>query len=73
MDYLIMWGLMGAIGYGIASSKGRGQDGFALGVLLGPIGWFIVLFLADSRNKCRHCGGIVENGFPKCKHCGSDQ
>lgn len=39
---LVIWGFMAFIGAAIGSAKGKGGEGFILGLLLGPIGWIIV-------------------------------
>lgn len=37
--------IMGFIGYHIGKTKGRGSLGVVLGLILGPIGWIIVLLM----------------------------
>lgn len=69
--------VLGGIGYACGSTKGRGPLGFLLGVLLGPIGWIIVLLLphqdADQATyQCPECMGRVPIIARKCMHCGSD-
>jgi hypothetical protein len=44
---LILFAL-GAVGYGIGEPKGRAWLGFWLGVLAGPLGWIIAMFLAKT-------------------------
>lgn len=59
---------------GIAIGKGfRNQPfaGFVLGVLLGPLGWLIILGLHDWRCLCPHCGDSAIPGASVCRHCGS--
>ena len=47
--FVVVWLVCGAIGAAIMSGKGRsGVGGFALGVLLGPIGLIIALLLSRS-------------------------
>ena len=47
--YFLVWaGVGGLIGYAIGNSKGRGAEGFWLGLLLGIIGWIVVAFMAPS-------------------------
>jgi len=63
-------GVCGAIGYALGHGRGRGADGFALGVLLGPIGCIIAAFLSEKGKKCPECLGDVPNAAIRCKHCG---
>jgi hypothetical protein len=47
--FILLWcGVGGIIGYAIGNSKGRGVEGFWLGLLLGVIGWIIVAFQHPS-------------------------
>ena len=61
--------IIGAI---IGALKSRTGLGLILGMLLGPIGWIIMLFMRTHRHKCFHCGGVVEAGNKTCVNCGSD-
>lgn len=72
--YLIGGTLLAAmIGLLIGVGKGRGLMGFCLGLLLGPIGWVIVLCLSNVSRKCPHCGGGMPAGnFTRCRHCGQN-
>ncbi len=50
MFYLIIWIALGIVGAMISSNKGNsGCGGFALGVLLGPIGLLIAFFLQITK------------------------
>ena len=63
----------GVVGYLLGNLKGAGGAGFALGLLLGPIGWVIALLLSDKRRKCPLCQGAVPEGkLARCKNCGGD-
>jgi DNA-directed RNA polymerase subunit RPC12/RpoP len=59
--------IVGAI---IGKSRNNSGMGALLGLLLGPLGWLIVLF-DDRREKCPDCQGRVPDGAKKCLHCGS--
>lgn len=78
-DYFFVWYLLsgwavsGVIGYFVGSTKGRGGDGAIWGVLLGPIGWLVVLCGEDRRKSCPYCGGIIPQGpVKRCKNCGKN-
>ena len=66
--WLVVGGLVGAV---IGSAKGNGGNGFALGCLLGPIGWIIVALL-DYPRKCPDCQCGVPEGAAVCKGCGRE-
>jgi len=62
---------MAAIGWAIGSGRGRGGFGFVSGLLLGPIGWLIVVALPRSGRTCSQCLGVCPSGAIRCQHCGS--
>ena len=65
--------LAALIGLLLGSGKGRSFMGFVLGLLLGPIGWVIVICLSNVKFKCPHCGGGMPSGnFTVCRHCGRE-
>jgi hypothetical protein len=66
--WLVVGGLIGAA---IGSSKDNGGSGFALGALLGPIGWIIAAIL-DYPRKCPACLGGVPEAATVCKNCGRE-
>ena len=83
MALFLIWIGLGIIGSLIASGKGNsGCGGFALGVLLGPIGILIALFSSDNEKvkrqrsgdtkKCPYCAEYVKEDAVVCKHCGRD-
>ena len=70
IGFLAWAALFGGVGYVIGNAKGRGADGFALGVLIGFIGWLIIALLPEKGEKCPECFGVVPAGARRCKHCG---
>lgn len=69
----IAWAaVFGGIGYMIGRGRGRGPEGFALGVFFGIIGWIITAVLSEKGAKCPACHGVVPAAAQRCKHCGSD-
>jgi len=68
---LLGWcGIGGLIGYLCGQARGRASDGFFLGLLLGIIGWLLILIGPDERRKCPACKGAIPDGARKCLHCG---
>lgn len=61
----------GVVGSLIGLTNGRRKQGFFWGLLLGPLGWFIMLTLVDIRPKCRQCLGAVIKNASRCKNCGA--
>lgn len=72
MGFLFIWIVVALIGYAIGKSKGRPGAGFVWGLLLGPIGWLVILVAGDFRRKCPECLGAVPDGARRCGHCGVD-
>lgn len=76
MDELTIFGMvigaiMGALGgLAIGRCRGRPEAGLWLGLLLGPLGWLILIVGPDHRPKCPECGGVVVKGARRCKNCG---
>jgi len=66
---VIAWAACGVLGYLIASGKGRGDEGAALGFLLGPIGVVCSALLGDKRTRCQFCREPVTPGATTCPHC----
>lgn len=42
---LALWLFSGLVGAAAGASRGRRRAGFLLGLLLGPLGWLLALFL----------------------------
>lgn len=71
MIYVIAWLLSAIVGAIIGFAKGRPAAGAMWGLLLGPLGWFVLVSVPDTRPKCPECFGAVVVGARKCMHCGS--
>jgi len=70
---IAVWLLTAAIGAALGATKGRSNEGFALGLLLGPIGLIIALLLpakpmAGAR-RCPLCRETVADDATVCPHC----
>jgi hypothetical protein len=71
MLYVICWLLTAVVGAIIGNIKGRPSAGAFWGLLLGPLGWILMVCVPDQRPRCPECLGTVLTGAHKCKHCGS--
>jgi len=70
MFFLVMWiVLFGALGAVIGEKKGIGGQGFAIGVLLGPLGVLFVLAASGNRVRCPACREMVDPAASVCPHC----
>jgi hypothetical protein len=70
MTYALGAVLCGLIGYAVGQSKGKAAEGLLLGLILGPLGWLVLILLYPGTGlKCPHCGGSVEAGYGVCRHC----
>lgn len=72
MEIVIFWIVCGVIAGMIGSNKGSGCAGFALGLLLGPLGIIIALIMKGNQKKCPFCKGDIPEDATTCKHCGKD-
>lgn len=64
-------GISGVIGYLIGQTRGRAGEGIGLSLVLGPIGWLLVLCGPDLRLKCPWCKGALPDAeASRCMHCG---
>jgi predicted RNA-binding Zn-ribbon protein involved in translation (DUF1610 family) len=69
---IIIWILVGGlVGHLCGQARGRKTEGTIWGIVLGPIGWLVILCGKDARPRCPECGGVVVAGARKCQHCGS--
>lgn len=72
MEFVVIWVLCGIAGSMIGARKGLGCEGFALGVLLGPIGLLIAALMQGDRRPCPFCRELVRDGAAVCPHCHRD-
>jgi hypothetical protein len=85
MELIVFWIICGGIAAMIASSKGGNRGlGFIVGLILGPIGIIIALFMGNEAGrvaaqvssgkakKCPMCAEAVMVDAVICKHCGHD-
>lgn len=72
LGFFIFWLLCAVYAAHIAEQKQAGNEGFWMGLLLGPTGVIAAGFL-DRRPNCPQCGGRLNasrtKAFPICPHC----
>jgi len=71
MELLVLWSLMGLVGFVIGNVKGRALFGFCLGILLGPIGWILVLCFGNAGAECQMCRKAIDPLAKICPYCRS--
>jgi hypothetical protein len=47
-------------------------QGFFGGLGFGPLGWALIYFIQDKRNKCSYCLEPVRTEASACPHCGQE-
>ena len=70
-SYALVLLAFGAIGALFGWRRQRVVFGFVIGVLLGPIGWMLILILPPRILKCPHCKGVLEFHAGRCSFCGT--
>ena len=82
---LAIWIILAMVGFYIGNNKGRGSEGFFLGLILGPLGLLIAIFMKPkakslegtalipgTTRKCPFCAELVKREAVICKHCQRD-
>jgi len=73
MELVVLWALFAVVGYYIGKSRGKGETGCVLGLLLGPLGWIIAAVLAPAgEHACPHCRERIHPEATICPHCGAE-
>lgn len=71
--YYVAWfTICPLIGGLIGIQRRRFLSGVVWGLILGPIGWLLVLLLADCRPKCPECKSPLNDGATRCHRCGCE-
>ena len=71
MEFLfVILPVLAIVGGILGNERGRVGIGVLLSILLGPIGWAIVFFGPDKRNRCIHCKEVIQADAQVCRHCG---
>jgi hypothetical protein len=71
LSFLIFPAIMGMIGFVIGNIRGRALFGLVLGLLLGPIGWLIVLCFSNAGFVCDACRKPIDEHARICPYCRS--
>lgn len=85
MTVFIIWLISAIVSGMVGSGKGRTGAGWALGLLLGPIGLIIIFIMpantekyearavnSGEMKKCPFCAELVKQEAVVCKHCGKE-
>lgn len=65
-------GLGAFVGGLVGERRGRLVGGAITGLLLGPVGWALILLGPDKRRRCGHCLEPIVDQAHVCPHCHRD-
>jgi hypothetical protein len=72
LGIVIFWCCINAvIGFAIGKQKNEIGAAITLSILLGPIGWFLIVLSRGNLRKCPFCAEQVKPEAVICKHCGN--
>jgi hypothetical protein len=67
---LVGWSLGALIGLWLGSRRGQPIGGCLVSLLLGPLGWVLILMSSDSRRRpCPACKELIVKDAVICPHC----
>jgi len=63
---VLVLSLVGAL---LGKMRGRIISGVVWTIVLGPIGWLVVLLMKDLRPACPQCKEVIKPDTRTCPHC----
>ncbi len=61
--------ICGIIASSLGSRKGIATSSFFLGLILGPLGIFLVYLSKGKTGKCPYCNKLIFQSLKICPHC----
>src|SRR4030067_1737039 len=69
ISFWVVCGIVAAI---IGSRKGAGCSSFIVGLILGPLGIVVAIFMKGNRRQCPSCREYIDPTATKCPKCQED-